>query len=440
MMARYTTRVAGFLWTVTVMAMVLSASARTRAQQQTSLEPAAGLSLQNAIRRALDREPDLRAVRTDVSAARANFSQAGLKPNPMVSIGRQQQPGGTDHQTTLTVEWPLDLFRAVGRVSVAGREVEAVQFRVANRERLLIADVRAAYGAAAAATRDLEVMDEIATAATRQFDLARGRVEEGAAPPIDRDLLAVERRRIDADRLLQGARANAAMVALRRLLGLGPTDPLTLQETLESLVDMSSAPSVDAGASARQRPDVREAEVNVRVADASIDRARRDGRFDVSLFGTYTTMQTAFSQRGFGPGGELQPVGDVFHYLAAGATLTVPFRNNNSGEIAAAQAGRAGAEARREAADLQARSEVAAASTLDQQSRAAVSVYANEVRPLARQNVEVVRQTYELGRGTVADVLNEQRRYLDIERAYTDALKQAYDARTSLLSALGVQP
>ena len=73
--------------------------------------------------------------------------------------------------------------------------------------------------------------------------------------------------------------------------------------------------------------------------------------------------------------------------------------------------------------------------TQDERLRGAVALYAHDILPLARQNVSVVRQTYELGRGTVADVLGEQRRYLDIERAYTDALKQAYDARTSLLSA-----
>jgi len=65
----------------------------------------------------------------------------------------------------VTVEWPLELFRAAGRVSVADREVEAAQFHVADRERLLVAEVRAAYGAAAATTRDLEVIDEIAAAA-----------------------------------------------------------------------------------------------------------------------------------------------------------------------------------------------------------------------------------------------------------------------------------
>jgi len=424
-----------------VITAILASSAIARAQDQARIAPADSLSLRDAIARALDREPGLRAERTDVDVARGTLSQAQLKPNPMVSLGRQQQPGGTDNQTNLTVEWPLDLFRKAGRVSMAEREVDRAQFHVADRERLLAAEVRAAYGAAVAATRDLEVFDEIAVAAARQYEVVRGRVDEGAAPPIERDLLGVERRRIDADRLMNAARAEAALMALKRLLGLAPTDTVTLRDTLESLVNVSDgpAPSVDQAA-LRQRPDVREADANVQMAEASIDRARRDGRLDVSLFGTYTRMRTTFPQLGFTPIGALQPIGDTFHYLAAGATLTIPLRNNNGGEIAATEARRAGAEARREATELQARTEVAVASTLDQQARAAVAMYAQDVRPLARQNVDIIRQTYELGRGTIADVLTEQRRYLEIERAYTDALKQAYDARTSLLSALGVQP
>lgn len=147
-----------------------------------------------------------------------------------------------------------------------------------------------------------------------------------------------------------------------------------------------------------------------------------------------------FPQLGVGARGVLQPVGDTFHYLALGATLTVPWRNDNRGEITAAEARRRAAEAQFAAAALQARTEITAATTLDQQSLNAVSLYAQEILPLARQNIDVVRRTYDLGRGTVADVLAEQRRYFEIERAYTDALKQAYDARTTLLSAQGVQP
>jgi outer membrane protein TolC len=66
-----------------------------------------------------------------------------------------------------------------------------------------------------------------------------------------------------------------------------------------------------------------------------------------------------------------------------------------------------------------------------------VQLYSADARNLARQNLLVVRQSYELGRTTVFEVLAEQKRYLDLERAYTDALRAAYEARTALNRALG---
>lgn len=407
---------------------------------QPAAVPASPISLEDAVSWALEHESGLRAERTEADAAQGNLSQAALRPNPMVSLGRQQQAGGADNQTSLMVQWPLDLFRVAGRVAVAEGRAEEVRFRVADRQRLLVAEVRAAYGAAAAAQRELDVLTELANTAAREVEVVRSRVDAGAVPALDRDRLLVERRRLDADRLLQDARANNARLALQRLLGLDPTVAVTLRESLESLVDPASAPPPATGGLADHRPDVQAAGAGVRTAEATLDRARRDGRFDVSLFGTYMRMQASYPQLGYGPDGGLQPIGDTFHSLAAGATVTVPWRNDNRGEIAAATARRRGAEARYAEAALQARTEIAAATTLDTQSRAAVALYAAEIRPLARQNLAVVRQTYELGRGTVADMLGEQRRYLDIERAYTETLTHAYDARTSLLSALGVQP
>ena len=60
-----------------------------------------------------------------------------------------------------------------------------------------------------------------------------------------------------------------------------------------------------------------------------------------------------------------------------------------------------------------------------------------DARTLARKNLEVVRDTYALGRATLFDVLNEQRRYLDFENAYTDALAEAFAAQTALQRATG---
>ena len=117
--------------------------------------------------------------------------------------------------------------------------------------------------------------------------------------------------------------------------------------------------------------------------------------------------------------------------------VRIPLLNRNQGEIAAAQAERAGAAAAYDAARLSAEAERAAALARDVRAHQAVDVYAAGVKTLARENLSVVSQSYELGRVTVFDVLAEQRRYLEVERAYTETLRAAYEARTALERALG---
>jgi cobalt-zinc-cadmium efflux system outer membrane protein len=403
------------------------------------VDPVNGLSLEQAVARALEQEPSLRAARSEIDVARGMRLQASLRPNPSVSFERRGEPAGTDNQTMVAVEWPLDLFRRSRRVAVAEGEVAATELAVADQERLLAADVRMRYGDVVGALRDLAVLDELVATTRRQHQLLRSRVEEGATPPLERDLLDVELRRLESDRLLQAGRTEAALFELKRVLGMTAEASLAVRDTLEDVVRRESsaaAPPSDSSTMLDQRADVREAAARVEVADAKIERAQAEGRFDVSLFANYMRMDAGFPQRGFTPDGGLERIRGVFHYVSAGAMITLPVLNRNQGEVAAARAEHAGAEAAYEAARLAADAERAAARARDERARQAVRAYTG-AQTLARQNLTVVGQSYELGRVTVFDVLAEQRRYLDVERAYTEALRTAYEARTALNRALG---
>ena len=404
------------------------------------VDPVNGLSLEQAIARAIEQEPSLRAARSQVEEAQGTKIQASLRPNPSVSFERREEPGGTDNLTTIGVEWPLDLFRRDGRVAVADREVATAQLAVADRQRVLAADVRTRYGEVLATIRDLALFDQIVAATAIQFDLLWSRVEQGASPPLERDLLDVELRRVQAERLLQTARAETAVFELKRVLGMKADAALTVRETFEGLVQRESAvalPVRDTSTAVEQRADVREAAARIDTAVAKIDRAQSDGRFDVSLFGNYMHMDAGFPQRGFAPDGGLERVRGQFNYWSAGAMVTIPVLNRNQGEVAVARAERTGATAAYEAARLAAEAEVASARARDDRAREAVKIYGTGAQALARQNLAVVGQSYELGRVTVFEVLAERRRYLDVERAYTEALRSAYEARTALNRALG---
>jgi cobalt-zinc-cadmium efflux system outer membrane protein len=413
-------------------------SAQTAAVEQRPLaeqyvDNTSGVTLAEAISGALEREPSLRATRAELDIARGARQQAGLRANPSVMFERREEPAGSDNQTTLQVSVPLELFRRSARVAVAARELEVAERFTADRVRMLVNEIKMRYGQAAAAARDVAIADSLTSSARRDLELLRRRVDEGASPPLDRDRMAVEMHRLDAARLQAAGRAEAAVVDLKRSLGLAPDTPIKLREPLEVLAPL---PSPAGALDPRERADVREADARVRLAQARVGHAQAEGQFDVALFGAYMRMDAGFPQRGFGMAGAIEPVHGVFHYATAGAMVTVPLWNRNQGAIAAARGEHTAAVARLEAAQLSVLADVAAATARVAQTAQALRSMADGLS-FARQNLDVVRQTYELGRGTLADVLAEQRRYFEFESEYTSALREAFEARTSLEFARG---
>ena len=112
--------------TLTIGTFILAVPARGQGTAPSALatqyvDELAGLGLDTAIARALEREPSLRAVRSDIEAARGLQQQADLHPNPTLTFERRDEPGGTDNLTSIGIEWPLDLSRRGGRVQTAER-------------------------------------------------------------------------------------------------------------------------------------------------------------------------------------------------------------------------------------------------------------------------------------------------------------------------------
>jgi cobalt-zinc-cadmium efflux system outer membrane protein len=115
----------------------------------------------------------------------------------------------------------------------------------------------------------------------------------------------------------------------------------------------------------------------------------------------------------------------------------LPVRNRNQGNVAAARAETTAAERRREFMELMARQEVQAGFAQHDAARRARDLYERGVRDVARRNLDVVRQAYQLGRGSLLDVIAEQRRYIEVESGYTDVLKQVYEAAVEIERAVG---
>ena len=65
----------------------------------------------------------------------------------------------------------------------------------------------------------------------------------------------------------------------------------------------------------------------------------------------------------------------------------------------------------------------------------ASEIYGVGVREQASSNLDVIRQTYELGSKTLLDYIAEQRRFIELENGYIDALLETYQARVEIQRA-----
>jgi len=397
----------------------------------------AQLTVEEAVARALAQNPELRALRTEIDAARGRLRQAGLRPNPMLELGGQKNVTGPDNNVNVGLSLPLDLNgRKEGRVGVAEREIEMKQAQVSDRERRLAAEVRMKAGELLAARRNLDVTRDLLDTNRKALGLIRERVSRGAAPPLDQSLLLVEVNRLEASLGILASRLEILGFQLKLLAGMPPGEPLALQGELgPRLVGVDRTVGLERALAGR--PDLAIARAEAAMARAKIRKEEAEGRWDASVNVGYMRQDFGFALNGLTDRGGTRPIQDTFHYVGGGVTITLPVRNRNQGNVAAAEAEALGADRKREAAELTIRQEVTAAFTQLEAAQRSLEIYARGVRDVAQRNLEVVRQSYELGRVPFLEVIAEQRRYIDIELGYTDSLKLVYDARVEIERAVG---
>lgn len=396
-----------------------------------------GLTVDDAVAYGLSHNLELQAARKEIDAARALVRQARLRVNPKLDIeGARQIPPGKDNSVMANAMLPLELGgRRAARIAVAEREVEVREREVLNRERLLASEIRMKFGETLAQSLKLSFTDELVAANQQSFSLVSAKVEEGASPPLEQNMALVELNRLKSMRETVAAKVEVSLLELRNLVGMLPEQPLRLRGDFNHLIDQVQPLSEATERALRDRPDIQAFRANENLATARIEQARAAGRLDASLSASYERMNSSFPVFGIDEHGQLQPVQDVFHFFKFGISLDLPVRNKNQGAVEAAAAESAAATSRREFAELTVRREVAAAYAQYDHAVRAEEIFRVGAREPARVNLDVVRQTYELGSKTLLDYIAEQRRFIELENDFIDAQLAVYNARVEIARA-----
>jgi cobalt-zinc-cadmium efflux system outer membrane protein len=396
-----------------------------------------GMTADEAVAYALEHNGELSAARKEVEAARALVKQAGLKANPKLDLSVSRNVTGVDNNITGNGMLPLELGgRRTARIGVAERELEMRELALADRERLISADVRTKFGEALAATLKLGFDEQLLATSQRGYGLVAARVTEGRTAPIEQNMVLVELNRFRSLREISEGQVQVAMLELRNVIGMGPEEPLRLRGDFNSLIGPLPPLQEATERALSGRTDLQLARAAERLAEARIEQARAEGRLDASLTAGYQRMNFGFPVNGINDRGELRPVQGIFHYLTFGLSLDLPVRNKNQGSIEAAVAESDAAKRRREFTELTVRREVAAAYAQYGSAARAAEIFRVGVRDQAKANLDIVRQTYELGSKSLIDYIGEQRRYIELENGFIDALLDAYKARVGVERAM----
>ena len=333
-------------------------------------------------------------------------------------------------------------FARTGRVEVADRESRRRAPRAPrDRERLLAADVRWTYGEVAAAVRELSVPDSCSSATARQLTLiARTRRTGRDAAARARHAArraAAARGRSPAPGRRGRTRPDRAEAAARHA---GGRTARAARRPGRRSCDEEVAPCANVTRSDDcTRAGCLEAEARVRVAEAQIDRAaaRRPPRRE-PVWHVHANGRRFSAARVLRPAVRLEPIRGVFHYVAAGAMVTLPLREPEPGELLPPhEAERAGAAARVDAARLTAQSGDRRGAVARRTRAPGARRLQRGHRALARQNLDVVARRTSLVGSRCSTCSTEQRRYLDVERAYTIVLREAYEARRNAEDGIG---
>lgn len=397
------------------------------------VDEAAGVTVEDAVRRALEQNGELLALRREVDAARALVRQASARANPQVGASGSKQLNGADNSVMVEGVLPLELGgRRASRVRVAEREVEVREAALADRERQLAAEVRTKFGEVLAEILKMGFTDDQLRAGRRGYRLVNARVVEGRSAPLERNIVLVEVNRLHSLREAAEGRVEVALLELRNLAGMKPEEPLKVRgDFIELLGDLPTRDEATEQALA-QRPDLRAARAAESLAEAQVEQARAEGRADASLRAGYQRMKQGFMVNGIDEHGNLAPVEMTSHAVTFGVMIDLPVRNKNRGMIEAAVQSVEAARRRREFLELTVRREVAAAFARYERSARAMEIFRTGVRGQADANLEVIRETYELGAKTLLDYIAEQRRFYEVEAEFVDAVLATYQARVEI--------
>ena len=370
----------------------------------------AALTLEELEGMALSGNPAIARAAALVQAARGNWVQVGLKPNPVVGYeGQQLGSGGRAEQHGVYAE--QEIVRG-GKLklnrNVAAQEIAQAERDLSAQQQRVITDVRIAFYNVLVAQQQQQLGTELLRIGTGSLTAARALLqakEVGEADVLQAEI-EVENAHIFSvnarNRRLAAWQNLAAVIGQPKLplepLAGDPADGLPVLKYDELLQRLLTA-----------SPEVGSAIANVERARWAAERARVESVPNVTLTGMVNVVDNGIDGRTDGN-------------VVVGVPL--PLWNKNQGGIMQAQSQVTAAERAVEQLELELQTRLAPIFERYASAGNQVDRYHRVILPAAKRSYELTRQSYEAGELSYISLLTAQRTYSQTRLSYLESLRE----------------
>lgn len=388
------------------------------AQVPASPSPAAPITLtiDEAVRQALDHNLTIVAERYSVPAAQARIAAAQLRPNPVLTV-TGMLPDSTVFQENIS---PREAFvrgdvifegggKREHRVEVAEAAKSVADVQLLNTMRTVVLDVQSAFVDVVLAEENVALARESRNALDALVQVNTERVRTG-------DLSQVEltRSRLAALQFQNDVRQQEARLAVaRHHLGnlLGRQDGAAIQVSGDLRSDRAPL-DLDAikRLAAERRPDLLALRRDQARSTADVRLQIAQGKVDYTVSGEFHRQEQATPAN--------QNTGNLY-----GISLSVPLPifNRNQGEIARARQEEQQIGARVRALEAQIATEVQSAFETYTAARDVVTTIESEMLEQARDVRTTTEYSYRRGEASFIELLDAVRAFNDTMQSYNDA-------------------
>ncbi len=392
------------------------------------------VTLTTVVERALKSNPEIVASEKGLLEAKGLLHQAGLRPNPELQI-----EGGTssilgesgDQELSVAYVHTLELGnKRKKRVDVAEIGLMIAGQQLQDRKRHLILEIKKQFAEFFASQSVLEATNGSYELHKKLHEFTVAKVDEGEAAAVEKILSEIELKRLELERVTLAAEISASLSKLRLITGLDEKE--SIQEFLPKDIPIENLDLTTVLAAAKEKnPQLQISRLEYQQAEAALSLTKAEGSSDLDIFLQYSNEKSRFDAFGIDQNGSTIPLKDSDQILSTGVSFQLPF-SRNQGNTTAASARLEQARLRTNFLEKTIEQEVNATFQRYQLAREAYKLYNDSIIKQSQSQLEIMRIAFESGEFRFLDWMNEQKRALDIQKAFVSVAKDYFLAAAEL--------